>query len=374
MENTMDFYGQLIQNTNVADAFFARVDAETPIVLFGAGFALKSILYRFEQNGFTNIFISDNNTAKHGQTHLGRTILSPDQAASLSGAVQFVVTSPSYFWEIKKQLEERFGAKAVCPVDFNCTHYFSGKEFEPYFRQNLEGFKVVESILADDLSRSTFRQVLKAHSTGKREDFEAIPRIDDDWYLFKSLLSPNAETVYVDCGAYDGDTISLFHSTARGHYKHIYAFEPDNNILPTLNHKIEEIGLDNITVIPKGVYDYNGNVGFTWDGVYSAVSESNSSVKDKSRDAGIPVVRMDDELPDVEVSIIKMDLEGAELNALAGAETIIRNRHPKLGICLYHNISDILKIPEFIHQLDPTYKIHIRHHSTSCNDTIMYAI
>ena len=51
----MDFYDKMVQNTNVADAFFACVDAETPIVLFGAGFALKSILYRFEQNGFTNI-------------------------------------------------------------------------------------------------------------------------------------------------------------------------------------------------------------------------------------------------------------------------------------------------------------------------------
>ncbi|MCJ2163221.1 MULTISPECIES: FkbM family methyltransferase [unclassified Pseudodesulfovibrio] len=367
-------YEQLTMNSNVADAFFASRDKAAPIVFFGAGFALKGILQRFEQKGFTALSICDNDKKKHGRQILGYTVQSLDQVASLPDTKTFVVTSPAYFWEIKEQLETQFGANSVCPVDFNCTHYFSGKQFQPYFTQHIERFKAVEAFLADDLSRQVYRQVLKAHSTGKREDFESIPRVDDDWYLFKSLLAADEDSVYVDCGAFDGDTITLFNKTSKGRYKHIYAFEPDKNILEALAACIADNGIDNVTIIPKGVYNRNGSIGFSWDGVYSAVSESNASVMDKKNDDGIEVVRIDDELKDVPVSIIKMDLEGAELNALKGAKDTIQKHHPKLGICLYHNIIDLLEIPEYIHDIAPDYRIYIRHHSTSCNDTIMYTV
>ena len=68
-----------------------------------------------------------------------------------------------------------------------------------------------------------------------------------------------------------------------------------------------------------------------------------------------------------------MDIEGAEQNALEGAKDIILRNKPKLAICLYHKPEDLWEIPLYIHSLVPEYKIYIRHHSHTNEETVMYA-
>lgn len=88
----------------------------------------------------------------------------------------------------------------------------------------------------------------------------------------------------------------------------------------------------------------------------------------------ISVVSIDgcDECKDT--TFIKMDLEGAEQNALRGTiETIKRNKS-KLAICIYHSDEDMLEIIDFIHELVPEYKLYVRHHSTGLMETVMYAV
>lgn len=72
--------------------------------------------------------------------------------------------------------------------------------------------------------------------------------------------------------------------------------------------------------------------------------------------------------------MIKMDVEGAELESLKGArETILRNR-PKLAICIYHKPEDMTEIPLYIKSLVPEYKFFVRHHSNYFAETVLYAI
>lgn len=83
---------------------------------------------------------------------------------------------------------------------------------------------------------------------------------------------------------------------------------------------------------------------------------------------------MDELIPGAEVSLIKMDIEGAELQALIGGmHTIIRNK-PKLAISLYHKRDDMFKIPLLIHNFCPAYRLYIRHHCTTFSETVLYAI
>lgn len=83
---------------------------------------------------------------------------------------------------------------------------------------------------------------------------------------------------------------------------------------------------------------------------------------------------IDDELEDIDVTYIKMDIEGAELNAIMGAKnTIIKNKS-KLAVCVYHKTSDFWKIPAYIKTLNEDYSLYLRHH---CNfnswGTVLYA-
>lgn len=74
------------------------------------------------------------------------------------------------------------------------------------------------------------------------------------------------------------------------------------------------------------------------------------------------------------VDFIKMDIEGAELNALKGAEQSIRRFHPKLAISLYHSISDFKTIPRYIDSLGLRYKYYLDHHMTYENETVLFAV
>ena len=69
-----------------------------------------------------------------------------------------------------------------------------------------------------------------------------------------------------------------------------------------------------------------------------------------------------------------MDREGSEMSALRGAKKCISSSHPRLAICLYHKPEDIWEIPLYIKNLNPDYKIYIRHHTDLMNETVCYAV
>lgn len=83
---------------------------------------------------------------------------------------------------------------------------------------------------------------------------------------------------------------------------------------------------------------------------------------------------MDDELSDERITYIKMDIEGAELKALKGAEETLKRCKPKLAICVYHNTSDFWRVPQYIKSINSEYKIFLKHHSNiNCWGTVLYA-
>ena len=59
---------------------------------------------------------------------------------------------------------------------------------------------------------------------------------------------------------------------------------------------------------------------------------------------------------------------------MRGAEKIIRTYRPKLAICIYHSISDMVEVPKMILELNPDYKLYIRHYSDALVETVCYAI
>jgi hypothetical protein len=73
------------------------------------------------------------------------------------------------------------------------------------------------------------------------------------------------------------------------------------------------------------------------------------------------------------LSLIKLDIEGAEIPALLGAAATIAQHKPKLAIAAYHNAEDLITIPETILRFRDDYVFKLRHHSTYHNDTVIYA-
>jgi hypothetical protein len=91
-------------------------------------------------------------------------------------------------------------------------------------------------------------------------------------------------------------------------------------------------------------------------------------------DCEVKCVSLDSMLGDVPVSFIKMDIEGSELDTLAGARELIQKNAPILAICAYHRQSDLWNIPLYIRSLNPHYSIYLRPHLLEGWDLVCYAV
>ena len=98
-----------------------------------------------------------------------------------------------------------------------------------------------------------------------------------------------------------------------------------------------------------------------------------SRIVGKQSDSSVEVVSLDSYIKD-KVTFLKLDIEGAEMEALKGARYIIKTQKPKLAICVYHKKEDITEIPMYIKHLVPEYKLYLRHYSDDAGETVLYAV
>ena len=187
-------------------------------------------------------------------------------------------------------------------------------------------------------------------------------------YFDKEIVNPCPDEIFVDGGCYDCGTDRLFMKWCGGDYKKIYAFEPD-----VKNYEnCMEAGKDirDLRLINKGLWSREDVLRF----------EGNESPGSRIIDTGIQeaatvqVAAIDEVVGNDKVTFLKMDIEGAELEALKGARETIRKHHPKLAICIYHKKEDVWEIPAYILSVSEDYRLYIRHYRLNGNETVLYAV
>lgn len=153
----------------------------------------------------------------------------------------------------------------------------------------------------------------------------------------------------------------------RAEYKRIVVFEPDRKNFQLIKKFYGK--KDRIFLIQKGLSDAAKTLFLIGSGVAAKLAETGG------QDAvEVPVVNIDS-LPQCrDATWIKMDIEGAEMDALHGAQEVIRRNHPKLTISIYHSDEDMIRIIEYVHELVPEYRLYVRHHSRGKVETVLYAV
>ncbi|WDC85739.1 FkbM family methyltransferase [Caloramator sp. mosi_1] len=171
---------------------------------------------------------------------------------------------------------------------------------------------------------------------------------------------------FVDCGAFNGDTAFMIKEEI-GQIEKIALFEPDINNFNQLikNIKQNHIAKEHI-LFPCGVWNNNEIKSFVSgkDSISSISTEGNVYVQ---------CVVLDDVLIGFNPTFIKMDIEGAEVEALLGAQDIIKECAPDLAISVYHKIEHMWEIPLLIKDINPNYKLYLRSHGLRGMETILYA-
>ncbi len=189
---------------------------------------------------------------------------------------------------------------------------------------------------------------------------------DEDCYFIPEMMRATENEIFVDGGAYDGKTSLDFVKWAENKYKKIFLFEPDEERIDEVKDNIKL--LRNAELFQLGLWNEKAELEF------DIIEGGSSRIVDGSGKVKVKVDSIDNICENEAVTFIKLDIEGAELQALKGAEKTIRKHKPKLAICLYHKHEDIFEIPLYIKQIVPEYKIYIRHHSGSRLDTVLYAV
>lgn len=191
-------------------------------------------------------------------------------------------------------------------------------------------------------------------------------------YFDESILHFSQNEVFVDGGSFNFGTSKIFMEKLKilgMDCKKIYAFEPDGANFSICKKNINKLGLKNVELVEGGLWSVDGYVKF----LSQENGSSHITLSEKSAADTVRVVALDTYIAE-KVTFIKMDIEGAELEALKGARHIIGRDKPKLAICLYHKEEDIWEIPYFIKTLVPEYRLYIRHYSNCDCETILYAI
>ena len=253
-----------------------------------------------------------------------------------------------------------------CVVCFNYT-WFPIYEKAQKSRELKKMLDYIDANLADQESRDIIHNRCKTFLTG---DLTYIDRnvINRHTYFSQEFYSISNDEILFDCGAFTGDTIEDFVTFTNKKYKKIVAFEPDEKNVKRLNAFINN-KIENVVVIQKATGDKNGKVSFLNKGnMFSKTVD----VKDSSDELSVDIVRLDNYI-DYHPTLIKMDIEGSELDSLIGATQIIKTQKPKLAICIYHMPFDFYEIPKFLKSLVPEYKFKVRQHEPGFCETVLYA-
>lgn len=267
----------------------------------------------------------------------------------------------------KKLFKECFGERLIGFCDKNIQKQREGFLGLPVLSPDEIPDKVSIVIMAydnqkeimEELSLKGFNDRLYATPIGSRENIMRQ-------YFEPGIIMYDEREIFIDCGGYDlGTTIRL-----REHClpQKVYVYEPEPGNLRLINDRIKNENLEDVVVISGGCWSENTTLRFN-------SGEGSSSSIDTDGGDEISAVKIDDSVnPDDRITFIKMDIEGAELEALKGAERTIRKYHPKLAICIYHKSEDMVDIPLWIKSIHPDYKLYVRHYANDDTETVLYAV
>lgn len=216
--------------------------------------------------------------------------------------------------------------------------------------------------LADEISKKTLLDIIRYRITCDYKYMEDYSVRTDQQY-FESFINLDAEYVFVDAGAFEGETTQIF-CQKHPNYKKIYLYEPSKANMEKAKKNLG--AYNNIEYKNIGLSDKSEYLRFISD----AGSASNIA---KDGDEIICTKSLDEDITE-KISFLKIDIEGWELNALAGAKNHIINDTPVIAIAAYHNMNDLRLIKNFVSGINNNYRIYLRHYTQGWSESILYFI
>src|SRR5712692_9593962 len=364
--------------TRMADQARAHETGAELYALYGAGNLGRATLKKLRRAGVEPVAFADDTPEKQGQLIDGLPVMTPKTAAEKYGAqLVFVVTilNPLLnFVTARRRLQDLTGARVLSFLQLAWRY---PESFLPYCQ-----FETPQSLLtkaadirrafqlfADEESRRQFVAHLKFRL---RLDHHALPPCAPDNYFppgVLPVLPPDA--VFVDCGAYDGDSVRASLAHQQGRFGGIYAFEPDARNCERLRTYVSSLGdeaAERIHVLNAGVGDRRAKLRFDAAGNMSSSFSKAGAVE-------VDVLPIDEVVAANGAPVcLKFDVEGAEWEALKGCERLLAQARPLMAISVYHRPDDLWQLPLSVAARDLGYRFFLRTQGEDGTDVICYTL
>ena len=337
-----------------------------PLFFYGAGAACLKLLEVCDFLGFSPNYIVDRNPELWGRHIFGIRIISPSELQQFSQDCP-VLISTFHLQSAEATLNEC----GFLNLWWFPRHTYSANlglsidKAEQILAENRDAMSYVVENLADSRSREVFNEILKLRHENSA-DFESIFEMNE--YFHTDIVKLDDKEVFVDCGGFDGATTLEFIKNTGRKFEHAYIFEPIPDMIASINKNIEFLPeRERITALNMAISDSPKKVNFVIRGQGSQIkSGGDVSVWAESIDSFFK-----EKAPP---TFIKLDVEGAEMLALKGADGVIASFRPKLAVSIYHRFEDLWEIPAYIMRKYPFYRCFIRQHGFEAVSTVCYAI
>lgn len=372
MGDTLESRIILSEEKTKFELFLERYQNTSPVrvIIFGAGDQGFLALKLLKENGVEIYAFCDNDPNKQGTTIKELPVLAPNELKHMEQEV-FVIINDSFYKEKQEQIKQ---------LNMSHIHTFRFDVFNPLFKgftkkyvlDHLKMFEKSYQLLEDEESRNVFCGVLNSVLTGDLSYYEEVMTSTQQYFL-KNLIPKLENHIFVDIGAYNGDTIEQFLEFTDGKYERIYAFEPIHSSAELIKENLK--GLPNFELYEVAASNKKDKCAYYCND-YGELTMA-TTIQSQGANDDIQYFytdTIDKVINGKRVTFMKMDIEGSELEALQGASETIKTNHPYLAICVYHKKEDLIDIISYCKKLVPEYKLYLRHHSITPCDTVLYCL
>ena len=345
--------------------------------VYGSGGFAHSIVDQLENLGFRIIGVIDHlNIGSTFRSSRSEFVILDPTEVRLTGESQIVLGVYNLYGDLKK-ISATFGDSVRCisPVELYQLFSQNGLDLESYwlstdfeifstFSTEIEKFR---DLLCDEDSRALLSSILNYRSSGELR-FLPSPRPLTEQYLADDLSTPPLKLRVIDLGACQGENLSAFIESGR-EFVAGYLLEPDLKNIEVLKIRLAELNLTNLECHALGAWNETTTLSFDASGTTGASLSAAGGQK-------VKVVALDDFIPmDFVPNLVKMDIEGAELEALNGMTRIIESYLPHLAISVYHKPTDLWALGNMLSERFPNkYKFYLRNYGHQTFDTVLYAV
>lgn len=340
------------------------MSASKPTVVLGAGNLGRRVV-----RAVRPVLFCDNNRSLWNSMIDAIPVVSPEDAFKSYPDATFVVAiwhpSPSEGMADRMDQLRSLGVSKVIPFSALFADY--GNLLLPHMlweRRDYYAEHADEAAHARELMDTEGREEFDRQMRLRLGDFSGQVIDTGVQYFPNDFFRLSRNEVFVDCGAYDGDTIAEFRRATGDHFSKIIAFEPDPGNFSALEVAVH--GDPRIVLQPYATDARRQTVRFTAGGTGARIS-SNGACE-------VQTITLDEALEGLAPTYMKFDIEGSEPDALAGGrETIVRHR-PKMAVCLYHAPDHLWSIPLKLNELLPDSRFTLRSYCKDGFECVCYCV